>query len=114
MCTINHFLLLLYRLCAVVVVRGQILPDSDLTIYNDAVPHDNSASYYITAAWGESEIYSSQVPQMIIIGNNSVYIAPLNSESTTFINVPLKANTEYSFFTRYDIKNELNDNEVKI
>ena len=95
------------------MVRGQVSPDTDLTIYNNAGPHDNSATFYITAAWGENEIYDNQVPPVIIIGDNTQYTTTSsNSETRTFTNAPLRASTYYSFFTRYDIRNEANMNQV--
>ena len=92
------------------MVRGQI--SDKLSTYNMAGPYKNGDTSYITAAWGEENVYAGRVPKEIRIGNGSTYTALLKGSITTFTNVPLSPNTEYNFFTRYDIRNELDENQV--
>ena len=98
-------------LCAVVVVRGRI-SDDQRSNYNDARPYSNEASSYITAAWDEEDVYAHRVPSKITVGDGTTYMVDVFE--VQIYNAPLKSNTEYSIFTRYDIANELNPGEVSL
>ena len=87
---------------------------SDLTTYNDAGRYNRGTNYYITAAWGENDIYAMLVPGSIVIGDNRMYTVVTNQTTTTYINQPLSSNTQYHFFTRYDIRNERSSDQVML
>ena len=88
------------------------LVGSDLSVYNTAEPYSNGDTSYITAAWGENDVYADGVPSQIVIGTGEVYVATVGSTTVNYRNVALRSNTQYHFFTRYDIRNELNASEV--
>ena len=92
---------------AVVVVEA---PASDsLEIYNGAQPYSEGDRFYITAAWGEDDIYANQVPDEIVVGDDREFSA----DGLDYRNVPLRANTEYAIFTRYDIRNAVAGAQVR-
>ncbi len=95
-----------------IAVRGTLV--SDLTTYNDAGRYNRGTNYYITAAWGENDIYAMLVPGSIVIGDNRMYTVVTNQTTTTYINQPLSCNTQYHFFTRYDIRNERSSDQVML
>ncbi len=82
--------------------------DRDRSVYNDVPPYSDGVSSYITAAWGEADIYNDNVPQVLQVGNDGEFPAM----GTVYHNVPLRSNTEYSILTRYDIRNEVEGGEV--
>ena len=92
-----------------VVVEG---PASGLSTYDQARPYIQSTPFYITAAWDEEDVYLDRVPVEIVIGDDQVYDVNLRGTTVGYRNVPLKSGTLYSFFTRYDIQNEQNENQV--
>ena len=94
------------RFCAVIVVEGN-RGNVDVTRFDDALPYTEGATSYITAAWDEDAIYRIGVPPRIFVGNDVVYRASFEGLETAFPNVPLRANTFYSFFTRYDIASDV-------
>ncbi len=99
------------RFCTVVVVEGSL---SGLNTYDNALPYAPDAVYYITAAWGENDISAGRVPREILIGNNQVYRVVFSGTPVEYKNEPLKAGTQYNFFTRYDIRNEANNDQVRV
>ena len=82
----------------------------DRSIYNNAQAHFNGASYYITAAWDEEGVAGGRVPVMIVVGDGSVYMVDVNG-GTTYTNVQLSVNTQYTIFTRYDLTDLSGDGE---
>ena len=105
------FIVVCNSLCAVVVVRGRI-SDDQRSNYNDAQSYSDEASSYITAAWDEEDVYAGRVPSRITVGDGTTYMVDVLG--VQIYNAPLKSNTEYSIFTRYDIANELNPGEVSL
>ena len=75
----------------------------DRSIYNNAQAHFNGASYYITAAWDEEGVAAGRVPVMIVVGDGTVYTVDVNG-GITYTNVELSVNTQYTIFTRYDLR----------
>ena len=80
--------------------------------YDDArayVP-DAPNPYYIAAAWDEQDVIASRVPNSFTVGNSTKdsYVVHVQGRTTTYINVPLKSDTKYSIFVRYDIYNDGN------
>ena len=55
-----------------------------------------------------------RVPSRITVGDGTTYMVDVFGEQIIIYNAPLKSNTEYSIFTRYDIANELNPGEVSL
>ena len=94
-----------------VVVEG---PASVLSTYDQARLYIQSTDFYITAAWDEQDVSSGKVPAEIVIGDDQVYDVNLRGTTVGYRNVPLKSGTLYSFFTRYDIQNEQNENQVSL
>ena len=74
----------------------------DKTSYNDAGPYTGGSTFYITAAWGEEDIYNNAVPRLLTVGDRSVFTVI----NVNYVNQPLKSDTKYSIFTRYDIMND--------
>ncbi len=99
------------RFCAAVVVEGTL---SGLSTYDNALPYAPGAVYYITAAWGENDISAGRVPREILIGDNGVYHVVFSGIPVKYQSVPLKTGTKYNFFTRYDIRNEANNDQVRV
>ena len=93
-----------------VVVLGQA--GSDLSVYNTAGPYSDGDTSYITAVWDRSDVYAGRVPNEVIVGDDAIYTARSEGTNVNYINVRLKSKTQYSFFIRYDIENELNANNV--
>ena len=93
--TLHH-----YSLVAVIVVDEESSPA--MPDFNNAQPYSEGASFYITAAWGEEDIYAEQVPPILMVGDDMVFAV----SNTAYRNVPLRSNTRYSIRTRYDIRNE--------
>ena len=106
------FIVVCNSLCAVVVVHGRI-SDDQRSNYNDAQSYSDEDSSYITAAWDEEDVYTGRVPRRITVGDGTTYMVDVFGEQIIY-NAPLKSNTEYSIFTRYDIANELNPREVSL
>ena len=84
-----------------VVVVG--LANADTTVYDNARPFSSNIPYYIAAGWGEQEVYAGRVPSRLRVGDGSTY----RVGSIEYKNVPLDSNTQYSIFTRYDIRNDI-------
>ena len=101
-----NLLHLFYRFVAVVVVLGSSTVVKEA--YKDAEFYTESASYYIAAAWDETAIYSGQVMSPFVVGNGNIYVAqtPGKPDKTSYVNIALKSNQDYSIFVRYDIENE--------
>ncbi len=91
-----------------VVVQGTA--QQDRTTYNDAQAFSDplQGGYYITAAWGEEEVYTGSVPASIVVGNGESYTVSTDGQDVVYTNVPLSSNTEHTLFTRYDIRNDDN------
>lgn len=87
-----------------VVVRGTA--DDNRARYNNATAYTNGAQFYITAAWDEDDVDAGRVPSVFTVGNNSQYEAIFNGISTRFVNIPLKSDTQYTIFTRYDVASD--------
>lgn len=82
---------------------------SDLSAFDNASPYVSGVPYYITAAWDEDAVYSvSGVPSPVSVGDGSIFSADFRGVSNRdFPNVPLRADTTYYTFVRYDIENDL-------
>lgn len=98
-------------MCAVIVVVAEE-SGTDVSTYDQAKPYTEGSSFYITAAWDEVAISAGRVPAEIVIGDDQVYVVLLGNAAVGYRNVPLQSGTQYSFFTRYDIRNELNEHQV--
>ena len=94
---------LTYSLCAVVVVKGP--PLTDVSLYDNASPFTEDFDFYITAAWGEEDIYRDGVPERLTIGDGGGYIA----NRIQYINAPLDSDTMYTIIIRYDIRSDTSD-----
>ena len=85
-------------------------------LYNGTSGYFDGAVEYITAAWDEEDVYAtptSRVPEVIVVGRGDQYEADVSSRGTiTYTNVPLRSNTQYTIFTRYDIRNDVNPGQV--
>ena len=107
----NEAFHVLYRLCAVIV----ILPTSKSPLrnestYNNVPPYMPGGSnlVYVAAAWDEGEINASRVPSVFTVGNSSqdTYTVQVYGRSTTYTNVRLSPDTDYTILVRYDIDND--------
>ena len=94
------------------MVLGQA--DSDPSIYNTAGPYSDGDSSYITAAWDEDSVYGGLVPSLVVVGDGVVYTATVGGTRVMYNNIALSSNTQYTLFTRYDIANELNIDNVRL
>ena len=72
-------------------------------VYSENLAEDE---YYVTAAWDSDTI--SSVPEEFVVGDETTYMAqpPGQANKVNYTNVPLRPNTNYAIFVRYDIKNE--------
>lgn len=93
-----------------VVVVGQA--DSNLSVYNTAGPFSDRDPSYITAAWGRDDVYANRVPSRVAVGDDEIYVVTVGGITTHYRNVLLRFNTQYSLFTRYDVENEYDANDV--
>ena len=88
--------------------RDKVLDDKSQ--YNDAGAFVNNANpplqYYITAAWDSDSL--NRIPNLFTVGEGDSFTAtpPGERDVVDYENVPLRSNTEYSIFVRYDIENE--------
>ena len=98
-----------HSLCAVVVVAG--IADQNRTVYDMASPYSEGSDFYITGGWDEQTIYAGRVPSAITVGDGDEYPTV---EGPVYINVPLKPNLLYTIFTRYDIYNDANPEQVSM
>ena len=101
--------LFFHSFCAVVVVEG--IADQNRTVYDTASPYSEGSDFYIAAAWDEQTINAGRVPPAITVGDGSEY---RTEKGPIYTNVPLKPNFLYTIFTRYDIYNDVNPNQVSI
>ena len=89
-----------------VVVKNppQVTMQSD---YTDAQPYgiNQSVNYYIAAAWGEDDVQGGQVPDMLLVGDQTSTTA----NGVVYMNGPLESNTRYSLFVQYDIDSDVSD-----
>ena len=90
-------------------MEGTLLEDK--TSYNEAGPYTGGSTFYITAAWGEEDIYNGAVPPLLTVGDRSVFTVTTPT-NVNYVNQPLKSDTKYSIFTRYDIMNDADDSMV--
>ena len=78
--------------------------------YNNVPPYMPGGSnlVYVAAAWDEGEINASRVPSVFTVGNSSqdTYTVQVNGRSTTYTNVRLSPDTDYTILVRYDIDND--------
>ena len=100
----------MFRLCAVIVVEGNA--DTDTEEYDDTGRHTDGALAYITAAWDEDIVYGTGVPGVVTVGDQVVYTAVVDGMATEYFNAPLKSDTQYTIFVRYDIENDADPNVV--
>ena len=75
--------------------------------YTDAQPYgiNRNVNYYIAAAWGESDVQGGQVPDMLLVGDQTSTTA----NGVVYTNGPLESNTRYSLFIQYNIDSDVSD-----
>ena len=88
----------------IVVVRDPI--DTDPEAYPDLKPYEDGAMAYITAAWNEQQVQSNEVPSDFTIGDGLLY-------GGDYVNAPLQPNTQYGYFIRYLIENDVDPTAVR-
>ena len=71
--------------------------------YFEDIPENE---HYVTAAWDLDTI--NFVPEQLVVGDETIYTAepPNQGNKVNYTNVPLRPNTNYAIFVRYDIDND--------
>ena len=83
--------------------------DQNTTVYDSSSPYSEGSDFYIAAAWDEDTIYAGRVPSVLTVGDGEKYPT---KEGLVYTNVPLRPNLLYNLFTRYDIYNDANPDQV--
>ena len=81
------------RLYAVIVVR--VAAGFDTMDYDDVGPYINSDQPYVAAAWNNVQ----NIPNIFVVGDGS----QTRVGDVTYINVPLRSNTQYAAQVRVEI-----------
>ena len=101
-------LLSIFRFVAIVVIRAMATEISTESAYDDAATYTSDSLYYIAAAWDNvTVINSDQFNTSITVGDRSEYTVrpPGSQDKVTYRNWPLRSNTWYCSFVRYEINN---------